>query len=424
MIFGYKKNDSQYVTVVCAASKYVEFLKFKSDGYIDASDYYEDVREPDFTEIFSDDVISQFKSNVLIFEHSSEEQQDNFISHTNIFVVSPRLCIDHHELMHRIHELSGSTEHLGEMSQMFIDAFNSENTIGEIYGIEINDPWDERSYEEKMADRAHQRQADDTDFHSEKWDERKEDSESIIDKTVEERITLRDIRLSINNGSINTDKSSIRAVRSNQDKIADFKFEDDEEYNLTPEDFAIALRGDGKSFFDRSSYDTSGSEPLSNDDESNLSEGLKRFRENYKEQERKHMEYVREIKKKEVEIKQMENRDNGIFGVISLDVNISEIETPWEVIDILDGKGKDAPSNIMFKEFPFDCEIYGNIILPVSYDSKPSYVVHMNNLSRVGSIQFNNCESMVVKRIDPNIDSFILFHDELDDVYTWAKIRP
>jgi hypothetical protein len=134
-LYGYKKDAS--TTIVGAALNKAEFDQF----YEAATDHHSDKYLSDMMMHLTDPDIQGFQASVAIFEHSSSEQQDQFIEKYEILIGTRARAVDRNVDMVNY-----------DAPDPWLDG-DDERTIEQINGLDKEDRWDKRTEEERDADR-------------------------------------------------------------------------------------------------------------------------------------------------------------------------------------------------------------------------------------------------------------------------------
>lgn len=188
MLFAFQDGEK---TIVGAASTIVEFEAFNNAVGAD-EDLYESMSRADPLLALSDEYLNRFKFKYppYVIEHSNAVQAETFISRFDITLTKPNKLVDLHYEMMDAHE--------AEVAEAY--SFSSERTtIGEMLGLDENDPWDARTEEQKQQDQALK----------ERYEKHKKDGGVSGDDSFGSRsgVMVEDIRMSTDeNGNIQVDE--------------------------------------------------------------------------------------------------------------------------------------------------------------------------------------------------------------------------
>jgi hypothetical protein len=138
MIYGYKDGTILIVGAGDKLSEYQEFYKnIITEGSL-GSLIHSGCTQPEFMEMLTDQRFKGFKESPYVFEFFSESMMISFV---DLFEI--HLCPLYYVVDKQAEMLKPTTK-----DQYFAD----KRTLGEIYGLEENDPWDTRSEEQKKED--------------------------------------------------------------------------------------------------------------------------------------------------------------------------------------------------------------------------------------------------------------------------------
>lgn len=160
MIYGQKEYlDDRLSTIVSSGDTIKEY-----DSWVDGISNIEPSPENKFNEMYASELLdhmtrdefSGFKRPVVAFYHSSEEEREEFIALHGIKILQSEESIDAQLDMIYQEKVSKEQETV-DKKKMLANAMGEEykeKTIAELAGVDVYDPWDNRSDEQKELDKA------------------------------------------------------------------------------------------------------------------------------------------------------------------------------------------------------------------------------------------------------------------------------
>lgn len=127
------------MTIVAAADSLVEMEAFEATASLDGG--LVDHRRPDPFEMLGDDRYRGLRVPPLVFEFADNDARDAFAARHGLTLLKQNALIDKHADML-----------VAQEQDPYSNDFDDKRKIGEIHGLDQNDPWDKRSDEQKAQD--------------------------------------------------------------------------------------------------------------------------------------------------------------------------------------------------------------------------------------------------------------------------------
>ena len=364
-----------------------------------------------------EDRFSVYKGEVYGFKHSSIEQQNQFVEKHNITIKGTNFCLGRHEDM-----IDLQTEIDGIDTGGFFSPTNKDKTIEEIYNLKENDKWDrrddkEREYDKQMREQIKKAQAR-GDISGDSFGG---SSEQIDNETLNK--DFKDEIARVTEVHVDTDKKgnvigidSILARKSTGDVKEKVSIEERRHKKLdemiakgidptlfSPDDFAVALRGDG------SLHATGGPVIKGNNDllkgtvDGKVSKKLRDARKIYRAEEERLKKEKEDKIIEEIQNQDIEDQKNGKFNgcdllgteAITMDMlpeSIKDIITKNSLVKMKKGK-LNVPPIILLKNYPYSSILNGKYIIPSNSD-EPS-IIHTENVKIDGKINIGSVKVFV-----------------------------
>ncbi|CAM6054527.1 unnamed protein product [Sphagnum tenellum] len=146
MIFASRDNSS---LIVGAADSFAELEAFYGRAVLDGTRLYKSEFQPSLSDMMLDERFEGFKKPPYVFEFGDPTDLDVFLSAYQISLISHYGLTDKHKAM---------------IADMAIDPYLSPDAdrrlIEELLGLDVSDPWDYRTEEQKKEDEEHRKEAE------------------------------------------------------------------------------------------------------------------------------------------------------------------------------------------------------------------------------------------------------------------------
>ena len=146
MLYGYKEILDNRTTSLVVAADTVEEYSFWIDTVLNQSENrnWEETYASNFLDGLRNDTFKGYKRSVLAVYHTDEEQRNAFWTEWGIVEVMSQPARDRH--LDMIHASKEANKTDAER------AVEDSRTIESQLGLDVYDPWDRRTEEEKAAD--------------------------------------------------------------------------------------------------------------------------------------------------------------------------------------------------------------------------------------------------------------------------------
>src|ERR1700691_4097401 len=423
MLYGYKESVAGRIsTIISAADTVDEYDNYTLMVSSNSLEYYSDWFVTNFMHYLTDVIFKGFSAKpVLVFHHISKEQRDNFFKFYNIAEVQSEKARDKQKDMiwlenQRVLNEDYQAEEEKALSEGKVA--REGMSIEEINGLDKHDPWDRRCEKEKESDKKMREKmkklkksgnmSNDSFGGAEEQRTSKKVDDNKSTKKDNGSVGIRSVNVELDpDGTIKIDKvlahkfkgEDNKETKSKEDKNSLSKNKE-KKFIFSPEDFAIALRGDGSSDRLNINGDDGTKRTRIPKEKPVFSPEVEEMRRKYKE-EKDGIKNDRNRVLKEEEINQsLEERDNNIFRGCYLngDEEILVSELP-ECIQQSIKSLKITDERVALKNYPYNSELAGRILLP-SYGNKNvgNYIIKYENLEIDGHIQVIGCSVIIAKK--------------------------
>jgi len=145
MIFAAANNSS---LIVAAADDVAELETFYSKAILSKDKIFDNEYQPSVIDMMMDQRFLNFKKPPYVFEFDDEITRENFAKIYHIEIVPDFILVDKHKAM------------LASLENDPYAPNADARLIGEILGLEDNDPWDQRTEEQRAQDEENRKEAE------------------------------------------------------------------------------------------------------------------------------------------------------------------------------------------------------------------------------------------------------------------------
>ncbi len=446
MLNGHKEIvDNRIATLVTSATtinEYMDFLKVVQGQAFDKRNFNE-VYTSQALQHMVEDLYRGFKKPIHVFYHNDADQRDAFITEWKINVLengvqsrdkqADMIFEDKYQRENAEKQARNAAEAAAEAAGVEYTG-EREKTIGEMFGLEENDPWDRRTEEELEYDREMKKMMNDAKAAGTMSDDSfasPASSNANPDKmqpgttpAPNGKLTITDTDGIINaDGSLNI--SNIQAVKTGGPVDENLKASREQAYEdkkqellqgrktFSPDDFAAVLAGDGSSDANMIKGDReirNGTKPI---ERPSLSQNAEEARAEVQKMEDDAMAQTR----RENDFKHKQEAEQGIFRGADLfgedDVDFDDLDPALQASLQNNGVNNDTVS---VKDYPFNSQLGGKSIIPFDTFGRVSdpgkemtAIVDTVNLTQHGTVNMGATAAMVVSREDESKDGWIIY---------------
>jgi hypothetical protein len=456
MLYGHKEIvDNRTATLVSSADSMSEFTKFLELAR------NQNPTTRNFNEMFTSRVLEHlveelyrgFRKPIHVFYHDNDEQREAFVAEWRIKIlengVQSRDKQDdmiHNDKVAAANAVVDAENRKEEAAKEKGEDYErpKEKTLGEMFGLDENDPWDRRSEPEKEEDEAMRKMAQQArdagtmtgdSFFDTPSDKAKANPNPDVMPTNPDgnpadpngQLKITDTDGIVNpDGSLNISKIRVQKtggpVDENLKQAKEDAFEKARQDKLagrtrfSPEDFARVLAGDGGSDAAGIKGDDAIRSGKVTPDMSGLSEDAQSARDSIKSAE----QIAQERTKAENDFKAAQERDQGVFKGCALDgedeVDVDDL--PQEVQNQLTQAGH-SDREVLSKDYPINSQLgYKSLIPfdgfgPLPHPGQTDFpqitnIAGLHNVAIDGTVSMGDANVAVVKRVDENQAGYII----------------